>query len=113
MNIVGDNSVFVNQMEPHTFATMWDVLKPLRQKPGDFEEERKKLFELVIFRDIVGEFCWYLLTGLLVCSIVGYNAASKGCKKSVKQIQQEFETAVPPSDNKGPSFQYGAYNPTL
>jgi hypothetical protein len=112
MKIVGNNSVFVNQMEPHTFESMWDVLKPL-MKPGNYTDERQHMFNLVVLRDIVGEFCWYLLTGLLVCSVVGYNVSAKGCKKSVTQIQQEFDSTVPPSNNKGPSFQYGAYNPTL
>lgn len=111
MKIVNNKSVFVNQLEPQNFLKNWNILEPL-MKPNT-EDLKEKLYRQVIKRDIIGEFCWYIYTGLFVCSIVSYNVSVKGCKKSVAQLQKEFSTDVPPPNSGGPNVFYNTYDSTL
>lgn len=112
MKIVEKNSVFVNQMEPQDFAKKWDVLTPLMKitDQSELDEIKTKMFTLVLWRDIVGEICWYIYTGVFVCTIVSFNVSSMSCKKSVAQLQKEFSTTVPVSDGGGPNTQNIQYD---
>lgn len=108
MKMVQDNTLFVNQIEPDTFDKNWDLLKPLIK--NDSEDLRKQLFDLVIKRDIIGELCWYLYTGIFVSFIVFYNVTIKSCKKSLAQLQTEFNENVPPPNSGGEITEYSTYD---
>jgi hypothetical protein len=110
MKIVQDKSVFVNQIEPQNFLKNWNVLEPLMKDGIDKEKMKEDLFKQVLRRDIIGEFCWYLYTGLLVCSVVAYNVAVKSCKKSTAQLQKDFSTEIPEPNSGGPNVLNTTYS---
>lgn len=88
--IYGDKAILINKMSPSNFSEFIKVLDPLMKQPVD-TEKIKKLESLVVYKDNVGEFCWYLYTAILVISIVEYNITSMKCKKSDIQIDKEIE----------------------
>jgi hypothetical protein len=88
--IYGDKAILINKMSPSNFSEFIKVLGPIMKQPVDLEKI-KKLENLVVYKDNVGEFCWYLYTAILVISIVEYNIASMKCKKSDIQIDKEIE----------------------
>jgi hypothetical protein len=112
MKIVQNKTVFVNQIEPDTFDKNWEILEVLMKEDVDKDELKKQLFYWVLLRDIIGEFCWYIYTGIFVSFIVFYNVSIKSCKKSVAQLQQEFSSNVPPPNSGNEITQYSTYTPT-
>ena len=51
-------------------------------------ELKEKLFKSVILRDNIGEALWYIITAILVTSVVQYNIAVRGCNKDLNSILQ-------------------------
>jgi len=95
IKIMGNTSVLINQLTPTNFGEYWGLLKPL-MKPGVFDtkpELKEELFNLVQLRDKIGEFMWYLYTGVLLTSIVQMKIVTTGCSSSpeaMKKKHQEF-----------------------
>lgn len=87
--ICGNVGVLINQLLPSNFNNFWSTFQqsspPLfKQKFRTDNEYTKKfknaLFDLVVFRDNVGEGFWYVYTGILVSCIVQFQLASFNCK---------------------------------
>lgn len=95
VKICGNKSILINQMNTDNFLNIWNVLKPL-MVPGAYEnvQIKQQLLDLVVFKDNIGEFLWYLYTAILISSIVYYNLATKGCVKSVSQIKEDHDAYV-------------------
>jgi hypothetical protein len=93
MKICGNKSILINQMNPENFIQIWSLLKPL-MTPGMFEnlEIKKKLLDLVVLKDNIGEALWYIYTAILISSIVYYNLATRGCVKDVKQVKADYDS---------------------
>jgi len=53
---------------------------------------RDELLKLVITRDNVGEFMWYLYTGILVISIVQFYIINRGCVSDSATMQKNYQT---------------------
>jgi len=104
LKICGNKSILINNITPENFVEYMNMLKPLMKpdysgqinesfftykKGGEgttqtdfFANEDNifsKIFGLVVTRDKIGEFSWYLYTAFLVISIVTYNIASMPC----------------------------------
>ena len=85
-HIYGDPSALINEVTPETFDTFWTRMKPLFRKGADnYKDQFKKLVNL---KDLVSEFVWYLLTGVLVCSMSYNSILNQGCNTSVKEMQK-------------------------
>lgn len=95
VKICGNKSILINQMNTDNFMDIWSTLKPL-MTPGSFEnvEIQQKLLDLVVLKDNIGEGLWYIYTAILISSIVYYNLATRGCVKSVEQIQSDHDAYV-------------------
>jgi hypothetical protein len=52
---------------------------------------KKKLYELVVTRDNVGEALWYIYTGILITSIVQLKITTRGCINSPKTMEQNYQ----------------------
>lgn len=97
IKIVGNTSILINQIVPTNFNEYWNILTPLMkqryQVPGpDSEGIKKRLFDLVVTRDNVGEAMWYIYTGLLITSIVQLKITTRGCVNSPATMQQNYQT---------------------
>jgi hypothetical protein len=95
LKIFGNKALLINQIYPDNFEKIWNLLKPLmKDNMFDNNENKKKLLELVVTRDNVGEAMWYIYTAILVSSIVYYNLATKGCLRDVKSIKANYNQYI-------------------
>ena len=94
-----NQSILINKMTPDNFADFWSTMRPL-MKPTitntvSIENDYKaQMLNLVVLKDNIGEAIWYVYTALLISSIVYYNLANVGCKKSVEQIKASHDEYV-------------------
>jgi len=96
LKICGNTSILINQIVPQNFNDYWNLLNPLmkdKYKTSSAETDaiRDELFDLVITRDNVGEFMWYLYTGILLTSIVQLKITSRGCANNPKTMEQNYQ----------------------
>ncbi len=94
-----NKSILINKMTPDNFADFWSTMTPLMKPDVTTSEEKTKyykseLLSLVVLKDNIGEAFWYVYTALLIASIVYYNLANVGCKKSVAQIKSDYNKYV-------------------
>ena len=104
VKLFGDKSILINQMVPENFQEYWSVLQPLIKpqyrdgtdgnKNDNTEEPSKKqqLLDLIVTRDNVGEGMWYIYTAVTLITIVQYYITSRGCKKDMQTMQDEYQT---------------------
>jgi len=91
VKICGNTSILINNITPSNFTEYTNTLKPLMKLEYQDESKMKtrdlfsQLLELVVARDNVGEFMWYLYSAILVCSIVQYNIANMECTLKVQE----------------------------
>ena len=93
MKLCGNKGILVNAMNPVNFENIWSVLQPLvvpevKEDASKLNTFKAQLKELVFRKDNIGEGMWYIYTGILLSSIVSYNLISRGCEKSLKQIEE-------------------------
>ena len=70
-------------------------MKPTITNTISIENDYKtQMLNLVVLKDNIGEAIWYVYTALLISSIVYYNLANVGCKKSVEQIKASHDEYV-------------------
>jgi hypothetical protein len=60
---------------------------------------RDELLKLVVSRDNVGEFMWYLYTGILVMSIVQYYILSRGCISNAATMEKNYQKFLQNEDD--------------
>ena len=92
IKIMGNSSILINQLTPTNFGEYWGLLKPL-MKPNVFDngELKEQLFGLVQYRDKIGEFMWYLYTGVLLTSIVQMKIVTTGCSSSPEAMKKKHQ----------------------
>jgi len=94
LKLCGNKSVLINQMSPDNFLSMWDVMKPLMKDGGnipDIQQKQQELLGLVVLKDNIGEGLWYLYTAVFLSSIISFNLATRGCKKTVDQLKASHD----------------------
>jgi hypothetical protein len=92
IKIMGNTSILINQLTPTNFGEYWTLLTPL-MKPGSSEngELKEELFSLVQYRDKIGEFMWYLYTGVLLTSVVQMKIVTNGCNSSPEAMKKKHQ----------------------
>ena len=97
IKICGNTSVLINQMVPLNFDKYWGILTPL-MKPKyqnasspEAIDMKKKIFDLVVSRDNVGEAMWFLYTGFLITSLVQLNISNRGCVSNAATMQKNYQ----------------------
>ena len=96
LKICGNTSILINQMVPDNFAQYWKLLDPLmksqyRNNSSEGSTMREKIFDLTVTRDNIGEALWYFYTAVLLTSIISFNLASRGCKKSIDELKASHD----------------------
>jgi hypothetical protein len=104
----------INAFGTHSFNDLLELIEPiikdeLKEGKGEAEKDEllKDLFYGILYKDIVGEFMWYIYTGILVCSMVNLNVQTKSCIPTPKEImemsKQGGNSLV--STNQGPTVK--------
>lgn len=52
-----------------------------------------KLYQLLVIKQFIGKMVWYILAGILICSISYNLIINMNCEKSVEELTKDFETA--------------------
>jgi hypothetical protein len=91
-NILSENKLFKDKQQSINDAN--EKLPENEKLPSltnatDFY--RDELLKLVISRDNVGEFMWYLYTGILVISIIQYYILSRGCLSDAATMEKNYQ----------------------
>ena len=94
-----NKSILINKMTPDNFADFWNTMTPLMKPDIRTNDEKTKyykteLLSLVVLKDNIGEAFWYVYTAMLIASVVYYNLANVGCKKSVAQIKAGYDDYI-------------------
>lgn len=99
-HIYSDPSLLINEITPENYETFWTRMKPLfKSGAGDYKDS---LFKMILLKDIISESIWYLLTGMLVTSMVANSIANRKCKFSIddmKKSQDASEKAIASAAN--------------
>ena len=98
-HIYSDPSLLINELTPDNYDTFWTRMKPLfKSNANDYKDD---LFKMVMLKDITSELIWYLLTGMLVTSMVANSIANRLCKYSIREMkknQQDSENSIAKAD---------------
>jgi type VI protein secretion system component Hcp len=90
-NIYGDQSLLMNEITPTNFYEFWKKLSPLFKNESKNNMSLKdSLFNIIRIKQMVSEYIWYLLTGLLVTSVSYNYVVNTSCSNSVKDMQQRI-----------------------
>jgi len=90
--IFGNPSFLINSVVPRNFADFWSTITPLiKPEVGDRDEMMQKLFGLSYKRDNIGEFTWYVYTGILIASIVQMKLARRGCISDQATMEKKHQ----------------------
>lgn len=90
--IYEDSSLMINEITPGNFGDFWSKMQSsgmLSEKVSP--EAKERLFKLVRMKDIVAEFVWYLLAGVLISSITFSYISNSKCKRSAEYMKQQHE----------------------
>ena len=86
--IYQNRTLMINEISRDNFNDFWNTMKTLMKEDQDEKKNKQSLFKMIVLKDTVAEYIWYMLTGLLVCSI-GFNyLISATCKKPINLIEQ-------------------------
>jgi hypothetical protein len=85
--MLGNKAIIINQITPINFLNMWNVLKQL-MKPTVYENEelKKKLLDIAVMRDNIGESMWFFYTGILIISYTSFKITSATCPPDITNL---------------------------
>lgn len=89
-HIYSDRSSLINEITISTFDNFWYMMSGLINDEAKKSDSALKnsLFSLVVLKDSVAKFVWFMLAGTLVIS-VGYNyIINSGCEQSAEKMMQ-------------------------
>lgn len=96
-NIYTNPALFINEITPTNFDDFVKSSNFLFVSGASSKPEMQQLKNIIRLKDIVSEFVWYILSGMLV-STVSYNTiVNSGCTNSVKEMKKrhdEYEEEV-------------------
>ena len=93
-HIYTDKSLLINEITQENFNTFWTRMsKEGLFKDNITDELKEKLRSMVILKDTVSEYIWYILTGGLVTSVSYNYMVNSECVKSVKELEKNVAEA--------------------
>ena len=94
-HIYSDKSLLINEITPENFNVFWEDMSPLfKDGIKNNADMKAQLFSFIRLKDIVAEYIWYLLTGILVTS-VGYNyLVNNGCSQNAKDMKKKHKEYI-------------------
>ena len=92
-NINLNNAIIINEFseDPTEFNTLWSTLSDggfLTAKANEFKNELRKLIHA---KNLVADFVWFLLTGMLVTTVSYNYIVNAGCKTSLAEMKKRHD----------------------
>ena len=101
-------------MVPGNFDIIWNDLEKnfnpaILNDDAELQEKKQQLLNWVVQRDIIGEACWLLWSGILCISIISLYTYSFPCELTANQIQQNkanYDKQVQEDVNNSSNLQF-------
>jgi hypothetical protein len=91
-HIYGKKSLMINEITPSNFNYFWSSMKSLfRSGVENNKQLKESLYNVIVLKDVVAEFMWYILGGLLVSSISYNYIITSDCNISQKEMQKRHD----------------------
>lgn len=90
--IYEDSSLIINEITPTNFSDFWNKMQTSGMLMSNVSQVAKdSLYNLVRLKDIVAEFTWFILSGILISSITFNYISNSKCKKSAEFMKQQHD----------------------
>ena len=96
-DIYNDQSALINNISPTNLDNFWKVSQEIIRKNEYTETNKTTLLKFINLKNIVSEFIWYLLTGILITSVSYNYLLNRPCtqdSKIMKEKRQAYEAAL-------------------
>lgn len=102
-DIYSNPSLFINQITPSNFDDFVKASQFMFVPNATRMPEMKQFRKIIMLKDLVSEFVWYTLTGILVTTVSYNTIVNSTCNSSVKEMKKrhdEYEMAVKQDQEK-------------
>ena len=91
-HIYSDKSLLVNEITLDNFDYFWNKMQGVFQK-GVYTNIglKNKLYSMIVLKDIVATYIWYLLSGLLITSVSYNYIVNSSCSNSAQDMQKRHD----------------------
>uniref|UniRef100_A0A6C0JZJ0 Uncharacterized protein n=1 Tax=viral metagenome TaxID=1070528 RepID=A0A6C0JZJ0_9ZZZZ len=90
-HIYSDKSLLINEITVDNFDYFWDSMKGVfKQSAYENDTLKNNLYSMVVLKNTVSMYIWYILTGILITSISYNYIINSGCKASAAEMQQRY-----------------------
>ena len=89
-----DPSIMINQITPSNINLFFNKMSAPANSilnKVTFKENYPKIYDLVVIKDAIAEYIWYLLTGALVISNSYSYVMSVTCKRKAAELQGKLD----------------------
>lgn len=98
-HIYSDKSLLINEIPRKDFCKFVEGMETagLFKERGTKDEYTKNildLFNFILLKDIVAEYVWYMLSGILVTSVSYNYILNSSCKKNVKDMERRHDDYI-------------------
>ena len=96
-NIYTNPALFINQITPESFDDFVKSSKFMFVPGATSKPEMKQLRNIIRMKDLVSEFMWYVLSGILVTTVSYNTIVNTNCSNSVQEMKKrhnEYEADV-------------------
>lgn len=90
-DIYSNPALFINQITPGNFDDFIKASQFMFVPNAMRMPEMKKFRRIIMLKDLVSEFVWYLLTGLLVTTVSYNTIVNSTCNSSVKEMKKRHD----------------------
>jgi len=103
-DIYSDKSILVNEITVSNFDYFWNKMQGVFQKDVYTNTGLKgQLYSMVVLKDVVATYIWYLLSGLLITSVSYNYIVNSACSNSAQDMQKrhdEYEQQLAEAQDK-------------
>ena len=103
-----DPSLMINEMTPENFKLFINKMDSSKHSilSRNYKEYIPDLYNLVVIKDRVADFVWYILTGALVISNSYSYIMSIRCKRTATELQNKLDTILSNPTKEAPKQKW-------
>ena len=91
-HIYSDKSLLINEITASNFDYFWDKMRGVFQNGVYTNNDLKgQLYSMVVLKDVVASYIWYLLAGLLITSVSYNYIVNSACSNSAQDMLKRHD----------------------
>jgi len=99
LNMKTNNSIFINELDEDqalfdSFITQLgkaNIIEEIKDTESDISKKVKEIYKLVVIKNSVGRFVWFVLAGIIISTVTYNNMINSSCNQSKTSILQAYE----------------------